>query len=95
MSSQSGVPLSDEEVPSGRNRREHRKACAAGSADRRGQPNDRGGRESLNGVATHEDETGTDEADARHDLCGDPGWIEDDFARLEHVREAVLAYKHE
>jgi hypothetical protein len=54
----------------------------------------RGGRPRVT-LVDHEDNPCTEEADAADDLSGDPGWIDDDSTRREHVAEAILADQHE
>ena len=74
--------------------REDREAGAAGHADRGGDPDDRGGGESADGVTADEDQSAADESDPGDDLRGDAGGVEDHVG-AEDVAESVFADEHE
>jgi hypothetical protein len=71
------------------------------SAASAGDPHDRGRRQAAHRVAAYEDQAATDEADAGHDLRGQPRRVPDPLAVFEnsnvdgHVREQRCAHANE
>jgi len=84
-----------DEVQRGHRRRQARQPAAACHADARGKPDRRRRGQPVDGVAAHDDQARAEEADARDDLRGDPGRVEDDQAPQRHVLEPVLADDHD
>jgi hypothetical protein len=83
------------EVQRGHSGGQAREAAAARHADRGGQPDRRRRREAVHRVPAHDDQPGTEEADARDDLGRDPGRVQDAQLPHEDVLETVLADQHD